>query len=957
VVDTRKALALVALLAVTARPFARDELAAMFWPEADDDASRGSLRRTLSALRSGLGGRGIAIDRSQVGLDPAAVSLDLSELERLERSTRRDELEEAAGLVRGPFLAGFNLRDSPAFDDWLTARASTVERTVAGVLDRLASLQARDGDVAAALATARRRLELDPLDEPAQRRVIGLLADAGDRSAAIRQYRACVTVLDRELGVAPLAETVALVDSIRDGTFRAPDRAPHPALAHDADQARTATIPMLSPHDARLPFVGREAELEAIREQYRAVATDGRIVVVDGEPGIGKTRLLEEVAAELGRGGAEVLLSRAWAAESGIAYAPVADVLRQSFGREDALERLTRLPDAVRRELGRLVALPPLLQPAEVGRSSESLDPSLARSRLLDALAMAVGAILAGPKPGVLAVDDLHFADASTLELVAWLLRRLEGRPFLFLLSWCSEDLPVEALPVAGLAESRPEAALLRLRRLGRVSVSELLAGLARSRDQEGVDTDVDALLEASEGLPIDLAERLARHEDHGTGVLDSSGHARPHGFRALLRDRLSRVRETAAQVLAAGAVIGRSFDLPTVRAASGRSEDETVTALDELVRRGLIRESTADGELRFDFVHASLREAAIDGISQVRRRLLHKRVAEALQSGFGRTAAAGDLGRLVLIAQHERDAGRTAESAEAFRIAAEGARRVYANREAIELVDAAIALGHPNVGRLQRLLGELRLGLGEYALAIAAFEAAAAEAADLDLAELELFLARAHARRGDLTTAVSHLNAGLVAIGDPGDAGRHDAGAAAPSLQLLVRILVERGVVALQARDPDAAARAATEALALASRLGDSTTTGRAHRILGLVARSRGDVSTARAELERSLDLAAADPDPGSAIAAANALALVEAAAGDPSAAIGHLEAALAEARRIGERHLEAAIENNLADGFHAIGDTERSLEHLRRAVAIFAEIGGRPTELEPEIWKLQSW
>ena len=128
VVDTRKALAIVALVAAEGRPFARDELAAMFWPEADDEAARGALRRTLSALRTAIAGAGVVIGRSQVALDPTTATVDLIELERLADSDRAADLEAAAALARGPFLAGFALRDSPAFDDWQATRAVRVER-------------------------------------------------------------------------------------------------------------------------------------------------------------------------------------------------------------------------------------------------------------------------------------------------------------------------------------------------------------------------------------------------------------------------------------------------------------------------------------------------------------------------------------------------------------------------------------------------------------------------------------------------------------------------------------------------------------------------------------------------------------------------------------------------------------------------------------------------------------
>jgi DNA-binding SARP family transcriptional activator len=198
VVDTRKALAIVALLAAEARPFARDELAAMFWPEADDDAARGALRRTLSALRAGVDDAALRIDRARVVLDPAGVWVDLIDLQRLLASGRGKDLEAAAALARGPFLAGFALRDSPAFDDWQAARAVRVEQIVGDLFERLAAVRLAHGDLAGAVEASRRRVEIDPLDEDGQRRLIEVLARTGDRGGAIEQYRSLVALFDRE---------------------------------------------------------------------------------------------------------------------------------------------------------------------------------------------------------------------------------------------------------------------------------------------------------------------------------------------------------------------------------------------------------------------------------------------------------------------------------------------------------------------------------------------------------------------------------------------------------------------------------------------------------------------------------------------------------------------------------------------------------------------------------------
>ena len=137
VVDTRKAQAILALLVVDRRPFAREELAAMLWPEADDMSARGALRRTLSVLRAALGDRWLVVDRTTVRLEEGDLHVDLRLVDRAAASSDLRTLRQAADAARGPLLAGFSLRDSPEFDDWRAMRATGAERTVALVLDRL----------------------------------------------------------------------------------------------------------------------------------------------------------------------------------------------------------------------------------------------------------------------------------------------------------------------------------------------------------------------------------------------------------------------------------------------------------------------------------------------------------------------------------------------------------------------------------------------------------------------------------------------------------------------------------------------------------------------------------------------------------------------------------------------------------------------------------------------------
>jgi DNA-binding SARP family transcriptional activator len=195
---------------MTAQPQARDRIAALLWPELGGERARGALRRTLSALRSSLKGDELKTDSRRVAL---ADDIDV-DVRRFRSLLAEGRLEDAVASYTGDFLSGFSLRDSVEFDEWQAAQDEALRGELSGALERLALGNA---DSQSAIGYARRWLSVDPLHEPAHRAVMRLLARAGDRSGALRQYRECARLLDRELGVAPLPETTALRDAIERG--------------------------------------------------------------------------------------------------------------------------------------------------------------------------------------------------------------------------------------------------------------------------------------------------------------------------------------------------------------------------------------------------------------------------------------------------------------------------------------------------------------------------------------------------------------------------------------------------------------------------------------------------------------------------------------------------------------------------------------------------------------------
>ena len=230
-VDTRKAVALLAYLVVADRPHSRDALAELLWPGRDAEHARGALRRTLSTLRKTIGEEHVEAARERIALGRGpGLEIDVDRFRGLTApGASESELEEAVALFGGDLLEGFSVRDSPAFEDWQLLEADGLRRELGAVLERLVDARAARSDHAGAIRHARRRLEIDPLHEPAHRQLIRLMAWSGDRAGALTQYRTCVRILSAELGVPPLPETTDLYRTISDGSLEpAPGVAPPP---------------------------------------------------------------------------------------------------------------------------------------------------------------------------------------------------------------------------------------------------------------------------------------------------------------------------------------------------------------------------------------------------------------------------------------------------------------------------------------------------------------------------------------------------------------------------------------------------------------------------------------------------------------------------------------------------------------------------------------------------------
>ena len=894
VVDTRKAIALISYLAIE-KSASRDTLAALLWAESSSERARATLRRTLSSLRAGIGSDMVESDRNRLTLTgPVEFDVDEFETALAECSSHGhgpadvctrciDPLGRASHLYRGDFLAGFSVRNAPEFEDWVRSVSQHLRIKAGEAFRRLSMARAADGDYPGAIAAVGRWIDLDPLHEPAHRLMMLLNAWAGDRPGAVDAYRGFVALLDRELGVSPLEETTELYDAILDE-----DLPPPPGLPRRVATKRPA------PPESSHVLLDRAEEMEALRRRVDAGRSIGQVVVLSGRAWMGKTRLLEELAEETAMAGDMVVLARAFRLEQAIPYGVVAQILRAV---RPAMEAKTiAVPDWAREETARLAP--------STGPAPTELDSGrFGELRLLEA-AFEVLAAASASSPMLLMVDDAQWLDAASARVISFLGRRIAGLSACLVLAVRPEESPPE--PVRDLVS-----------RANTVVELEPLTPDAIDGRLSNADTAVE-LIRKTGGVPLLVLEALTGSD----GTEDA-----PPGVLRFMRERLAEIGDLARQVLAAASVLPGICDAEMLRHVSGRSEEEVVSAVEELVGARLLREVPGSGA-GLGFTLDSLEDLTYQSISPVRRRLLHKRAAEALAA---RPGAGVDAVLAGVVAAHHREAG-SPEAAGWYRTAGDLARAVYAHAEARNFYETALALGHPDAAGIDLALGEVSLSLGEYPRARQELTTAASrvEGPTLGLVEHRLGLVQRLLGRFDL--ANEHFERAGRSHPEPAD------------------LYADWALLNARLGDEDSARTMGEKAVEEAQQKGDGRQLARALSVLAAVI---DDPPRSLEHLDRALALA--EGDDVLTMAVLNNKARVQSRLGDLDGAIQLVEQAVSIAERTGHRHRQAALLNSLADLHHEIGRAAEAEQRLIQAVTLFASIdaGG----LEPEVWLLSQW
>ena len=679
-----KGIALLGYLILEPGTHTRDELAALLWGESPEAAARGSLRQVLLLIRQNLGDI-LRVDRQSVELTKPP-ACDVSTF----LETVGSNPTEAVKLEVPRFLNGLSLRDAPAFDEWVERKRRELIRRYQDALRGLARESMAKSGWREAIGWAERWLASDPLSDDATRVLLEALYLGGDRAGALARFQEYRARVARELESEPSAPLLSLAKRIEADARTVPSVPSRPTM-----QGPTFESPM----------VGREAQWAALVETWNAGrAGDGRVVLIEGAAGLGKTRLAEEWLRWALTQGATVARGRAHDPTAGIPYASIAECLR---GLLDApgvtgtapewLAEATRLLPELR---SRFPTLSTPSIPADAGE----------QWRLLEGIAQLLQSI-AGERPTILLIDDAHWCDGETCALLQFLARRLKDDPLILLLTVTPGELEPDSPAGRMMQNLRFDgaAAVVPLSSLTEAEVWHLIRELGRIKAPGGGRRFAQKVFELSQGnasYAIELVKTLFAAGVFGVTPLslewvawapDKVDEYRPVDLPRSMRDsvarRVTKLPTQMRELLETVAVAGQAVTTELVAQVHDLSRVKVAALLDALVKRELLVEE--DGQFRC--AHRVIQGVARQDLTPVTRRELHRALALTLAELTPLEGEDGSAGR---IASHADQGGEPALAHQYALRASRAAATRYAFEEAFGWLDLAAATARTGTER-----------------------------------------------------------------------------------------------------------------------------------------------------------------------------------------------------------------------------------------------------------------
>ena len=891
----RKTLSILSYLVLNRdAPIARDFLAYVMWPDDEEEAARTKLRMNLydlaRVLPPELAGRALIVDGDSVRLRPdLRLWLDVEEFDRLMADPKR--LEEAVGLHRGELLTA-------VYDEWVFPERERRRNAFLAGLMQLVSQARRQRDFVRGIARAQQILAIDPWREDVVRQVMALRSESGDRAGALAEYERFTKQLRLELNVQPMPETLTLHEAIARGEASQPD-VPFEPVAES-----------LSARSAILPFIGRRTEMGQLLETWSRVARGrGACVFVGGEPGVGKSRLLLEFAHAAEESGGRALVGATSSPEA-TPYESVVDAMRSALPLVASLKGgiwlacIAELLPEIRTRVGSLPEVP-------------HIDAESERIRLFESLFRCLSG-LAAPRPLLLVLEDMHWAQSASIALLRFFLRRISGAPIMIVATYRDDETP-RPHPLNRLRGEARAAACAQSLSLRTLSLDDLHDLTEALRDIP--DVTAASLLAVSDGNPLFLTQFI---DDLRKGTQMAS----PASLQSLVAGRIDLLSAEARTAAEIAACIGTRFSHDALRDVSGWDEAALGRALDELFDRRIVREASGRGLFEYAFSHHVVHEAIAQAAPPERAAARHRRVARVLEELYADRAA--ELSATV--ARHYELAGDDANAVRCYLAAVRRSIGVGALDEAHALGDRTLALTTDPRLRVEILLEseaiECRRGnRAAQEFTLKSLEQLAVSVADPNLQSLILL------RRIDLAVIVGDAVALEAAI--------HELRTHPPRDDVDWRLYIAESKLAFYLGRLSESYASAEAALACSRATHIGAGIAQALCCLAIVEAHRGNLSEAEALFdEAGAGASATDPVlEDLAISSAFAIAYNRR---DIERCVTLGQRSLDKATALGDRPAEARARGRLALALSAAGMRyAEAREHFESAAILFTEFG----------------
>ncbi len=621
----------------------REQIIFLIWPDETDEVARRNLRRLLHRVKKQV---------EEVESDGELLRwVVTSDIQKWREALEKQDWGKAFDLYQGPFLEAFDAGKSVEFANWIEQeREELFDTWREAFFDHMLKLQNENPDQASELI--KRFLALDPLNELTLQSYLKCLAAAGQHDSLERVYQTFARRLDAELGLEPSEETLNLVKQLKKTQVEVVEK---PQQKTPQIQANEYVPDHHSDNSKVHSFVGREHEIKRLSNYLElALSGQGMTIAIEGEAGIGKTKLVEEFLGNIKQ--VQIFSGRCFERELAAPFEPI----------HAAIQSLTEEAPQLKDDSNFWTA-----DVNDLSNMHQGMTATLISS--------------AKEQGAILFIDDLQWADAATLEFLAYAAKRIHSEPILIILTFRREDQATLENWLMQLAERRA-ITHIHLERLEPLQTESLLSEFFEVSNDD-LKWLASFLQQESEGNPFFVMEYLRWLQDIKVIELDDSKqitslnrnkiqeNALPEGVRTLVRSRIQSLDKASRNILNLATVIGRSFTYELLEAASRQDAMELWSSFEPLLTAGLVLEATNE---QYILAHDKIRQTVYENIPLPLQRTLHSKVAGALRNQKGDDA---ELAHHYLRAQSWADAFKhlnlAAQQAETNQ-AWESALRIY---------------------------------------------------------------------------------------------------------------------------------------------------------------------------------------------------------------------------------------------------------------------------------------